>query len=161
MPLPPWQDGMLAAWPLMYADGEGGCITVCVTYIFSPFPLFWICIYHGCSLPRAAVVVCLKQLLYTTCVINGAALWQQGGGLSGLQIHKTGPLLTSPLFTKWSEQPKGCWLENNKCCYRRLEPGQDTAYAVCSLIYINTHTHTYVCVSMLFRKVNELHEHRC
>lgn len=55
------------------------------------------------------------------------------GWLSGLQSHKTGTVLTSPLFTEWSVQPRGCWLENNKCCYWWLGPKQDIANACPSL----------------------------
>lgn len=55
------------------------------------------------------------------------------GWLSGLQSHKTRTVLTSPLFTEWSAQPRGSWLENNKCCYWWLGSKQDIANACPSL----------------------------
>lgn len=55
------------------------------------------------------------------------------GWLSGLQSHKTRTVLTYPLFTEWSVQPRGSWLENNKCCYWWLGSKQDIANACPSL----------------------------
>lgn len=55
------------------------------------------------------------------------------GWLSGLQSHKTRIVLTYPLFTEWSVQPRGSWLENNKCCYWWLGSKQDIANACPSL----------------------------
>lgn len=141
MKLPRWRDDILAAWPLM-SGGRGWCVKSCLFFLHvSVVVRMHKHVFVQTHIQFSALASMKELNLWLMKLIYGSE-WEQGeptGWVSELQSRGTRTILTSPLFTEWSEQPKGCWLENNKCCYWWLPSEQVIANSCLSLSIYCSH----------------------
>lgn len=114
MELPHWRDHILAAWPLK-CRGRGQVIWFLCDRVCEHAPGTHARVCLRAHFQYLSLWTLLERKAWLMRLLYSGAAGERAS--AGLQSHGTGTLLTSPLFTEWSERPKGCWLENNKCCY--------------------------------------------